>query len=179
LADGDTEAIITDNFGQIIVLGKGKDPELTITSPSPSYVSNQPVVLVTWEVSNETLPMLSYDIFVNDIPVGRAGGGQSGFIVPTSSDQLWVNYSAIDPQGDPIEYSLYVNGSIQAENITETDKTLSLNLGDGLYIITVVARDTTGDTGQSSVYVILDSTVPYVSITSPHHPMGLLLAHLR
>jgi len=211
--DGDTEAIITDNFGQIIVLGKGTNPELTITSPTPSYVSNQPTVLVTWETSNDTLPMYYYDIFVDSLPVGTAGGGQTGFVVPlnpgsnvieiygyditgklafdtvtvnyiagapevtiyspvndfmTSNDQVVVNYTAIDPQGDPIDYYIYVNGTSQYGPGTDTYKVVSLSLGDGIYNITVVAVDTnTGDTGRSTVFVTLDTTIPYVKITSP------------
>ncbi|MHA1186401.1 MAG: Ig-like domain-containing protein, partial [Candidatus Heimdallarchaeota archaeon] len=215
--DGQTEAIISDNFGQIIVLGKGTAPELTITSPNPGYVSNRPTVLVTWEVSNDTLPMYAYNILVNSMPVGTAGGGQTGFVCPlatgpnlievfgmditgkvtlavvdveyiagapevtihdpenffmTSNNQVFVNYSAIDPQGDPIDYYIYINGTSQYGPGTDTSKVVTLHIGgtsyDGTYNITVVAVDTnTGDTGRATVFVILDQTIPHVQITSP------------
>ncbi|MHA1187721.1 MAG: hypothetical protein ACTSSK_12765, partial [Candidatus Heimdallarchaeota archaeon] len=211
--DGQTEAIISDNFGQIIVLGKGTAPELTITSPNPGYVSNRPTVLITWEVSNDTLPMYAYNILVNSMPVGTAGGGQTGFVCPltpgsnlievfgmditgkvaiaavdveyiagapevtiydpenyfmTDTAMVAVNYSAIDPQSDPIDFFIYVNGTSQYGPGTDTYKVVSLVLGDGVYNITVVAVDTnTGDTGRATVYVILDTTDPTISITSP------------
>lgn len=89
--DGMTEAIIGDNFGQIIVLGKGTIPEVTVTSPTPGYTSNKDTIRLTWVMSNDSLPMYSFNIYVNGFIETRGGGGQRSCYI-----SLDVGYNSID-----------------------------------------------------------------------------------
>ncbi|NHJ38846.1 MAG: hypothetical protein FK731_02355 [Asgard group archaeon] len=76
--DGDMEIILGDQFGQIMVIGKGNLPSVSITSPSFGYVSNKENLLIKWSISNESNPMEFYDIWVNGAFETRMGGGQLG-----------------------------------------------------------------------------------------------------
>jgi len=79
--DGRMEAIIGDYYGQIIVLGQGNYPSVTITSPSWGYISNKESILIKWSISNDSNPMEFFGLFVNGAFQVRAGGGQLGAYV--------------------------------------------------------------------------------------------------
>lgn len=76
--DGQMEIILGDHFGQIMIIGKGNYPSVSITSPSFGYVSNKENLLLKWSLSNESNPMEFYEIWVNDAFETRIGGGQLG-----------------------------------------------------------------------------------------------------
>ncbi|MHA1462172.1 MAG: FG-GAP-like repeat-containing protein [Candidatus Heimdallarchaeota archaeon] len=116
--DGNVEAIIADQFGQIIVLGEGQYPEVSITSPSPGYTSGRDSILFEWEMSNDSLPIIYHDIYINSVFSMRIGGAQRGVAIPlietdnnvtvisrdirgmTSSDEKIVSYIPGAPSVD-------------------------------------------------------------------------------
>ncbi|MHA1556374.1 MAG: Ig-like domain-containing protein, partial [Candidatus Heimdallarchaeota archaeon] len=116
--DGNVEAIIADQFGQIIVLGEGQYPEVSITSPSPGYTSGRDSILFEWEISNDSLPIVYHDIYINSVFSMRIGGAQRGVAIPlvetdnnvtvisrdirgmTSSDEEIVSYIPGAPSVD-------------------------------------------------------------------------------
>ncbi|NHJ32353.1 MAG: hypothetical protein FK732_05790, partial [Asgard group archaeon] len=213
--DGIDEAIIGDQFGQIIVLGLGPDPVVTITFPTYGYVTNQDNILLKWQPSNETLPIHHYDIYVNNVLVGRAGGGQTQHLIAlelgsnvviingtdvtgsffevdtyiiytqgapevtiwdpptgfaTNLDNVMVQWNATDPDGDDIDFHIYVNGTFQ-KTVTSLSTNVELKIGgipyDGWYNITIVADDGNGNFGKDTVWVARDTTAPSLVITSP------------
>ncbi|TET32875.1 MAG: hypothetical protein E3J70_00400 [Candidatus Heimdallarchaeota archaeon] len=73
-SDGENEIILSDIMGQILVLGKGEAPSITIDSPSPGYVSSQDSVLVTWDLTTEFVSVHHTDIYVKGVFQNRVGG---------------------------------------------------------------------------------------------------------
>ena len=99
--DGIEEAIIGDNFGQILVLGMGNEPVITITSPYDGSPSSSDTILLEWEVNNDSLPIHHYDITINDTLITRtAGGSQNSFWIPLGFGTNYINISCTDISGD-------------------------------------------------------------------------------
>ncbi|HUU77741.1 MAG TPA: Ig-like domain-containing protein [candidate division Zixibacteria bacterium] len=95
-ADGIKDAIIGDNFGQILVLGLGPNPIITITSPSWAYGSSKSSILVEWDIDNLSLPIIYFDIYLNSNFVARIGGGQLGYIVSLVAGDNFVEVECHD-----------------------------------------------------------------------------------
>lgn len=72
--DGENEIILGDTMGQILVLGKGDAPSITIDSPSPSYVSSSVSIMVSWTITSEFSSVHHTDIYVDSIFQKRVGG---------------------------------------------------------------------------------------------------------
>lgn len=99
--DGDVEAIIGDNFGQIIVLGIGTKPSITITSPIDGYSSNRDTILLGWEIDNSSLQIHHYDITINDTLIVRsAGGSQTNHYLHLGFGTNNINITCIDIRGE-------------------------------------------------------------------------------
>ncbi|MHA1556375.1 MAG: Ig-like domain-containing protein, partial [Candidatus Heimdallarchaeota archaeon] len=98
--DGVDEAIIGDQFGQIIVLGLGELPTFTITSPSEGYTTNQDTILFEWETSNDSLPIVFYDIYINAVLSLRVGGAQTGAVIPLDFGSNSINIVCTDIRGE-------------------------------------------------------------------------------
>ncbi len=97
--DGVDEAIIGDQFGQIIVLGLGELPTFSITSPIEGYTSNQETILFEWETSNDTLPIMFYEIYINATFSLRVGGAQTGAVIPLELGSNSITIVCTDIQG--------------------------------------------------------------------------------
>ena len=70
----------------------------------------------------------------------------------------YINYSSTDADGDNINYSIYINGTL---NITTSVNVTDWNASDGFYNLTVTANDGTVSSANSSVvHFRLDSTLP-------------------
>ncbi|MBU0959879.1 MAG: LamG domain-containing protein, partial [Nanoarchaeota archaeon] len=81
------------------------------------------------------------------------------------NDIPYINYSSTDADGDSINYSIYINGSL---NMTIATNLTSWNASDGYYNLTVSANDgADSSSNSSSVYFTLDTTAPVVSLNSP------------
>ncbi|MBN1331042.1 MAG: hypothetical protein JXA54_16335 [Candidatus Heimdallarchaeota archaeon] len=213
--DGRTEAIIGEHHGQIIILGTGNTPDISFTSPSMGFISNQENILVKWSPSNESNQIHYYEIYVNGSLEVRAGGGQLGAYISldlgsndieifahditgkVAHDYLYVIYSqgspeitiynpsnyyatrldnvriyylANDPEAEPLEFDIYVNGTYQRTVSTlyaDVDLKIMGIPGDGYYNITIIARDPTDNFGKDTIWIIRDATKPTIDITSP------------
>lgn len=209
--DGRNEIVLGDQFGQILILGQGKIPEISINSPSSGFISSQESVLVDWDTTSEFIALHHMDVFVNGLFKKRIGGSQKStevFLTPgqnnikltiysmssltfstnvtvkfdvkapqvtitspennylTNLDTVSISYTNTDPDDDFDYYKIYRNGSLLESNVI--DETYDVDLpSDGKWNITVVAVDEIPLEGQSSIYVIKDTTAPIVSITSP------------
>jgi hypothetical protein len=209
--DGQQEIILGDQFGQILVLGQGKLPEISINSPSPGYISSQDSVIVDWDATTEFQTLHHIDVYVNGAFTKRVGGSQTStevFLSPsiniinltaysisglitstnvsvkfdvsapqvtiispennfkTSEATVELQYNNSDPEGDFDYYKIYRNGSLVVPSTTEETITIGLP-SDGKWNVTVVAVDDTLLEGQSSIYVIRDTTAPFIDIVSP------------
>ncbi len=98
--DGAEEAFIGDQFGQIIVLGLGELPSFSITSPIEGYTTGQNTILFEWETSNDSLPIVFYDIYINAKLSLRVGGAQTGAVIPLESGSNVVNIVCTDIRGE-------------------------------------------------------------------------------
>ncbi|MGC9779942.1 MAG: Ig-like domain-containing protein [Candidatus Heimdallarchaeota archaeon] len=149
--DGATEAIISDSFGQIFIIGEGPNPEITITSPS-SGTSNKQNILLEWEISNESLPIDSISIYLNGFLEYKTGGSQDSAIIPLEAgsnnidiycidvtskiafDYISIVYSASAPEIDitlPTNYYVTDSSSIRVEfwaDDPDVDDTLSFDV---------------------------------------------------
>ncbi|NHK30529.1 MAG: hypothetical protein FK730_04215, partial [Asgard group archaeon] len=210
--DGQNEIILGDQFGQILILGKGDYPEISINSPSSGYVSSQEDILIDFDATSEFIALHHTDVFVNGLFSKRIGGSQTFteiFLIPgqndiklttysmsglsastnvtvkfdvkapqvtiispennfmTSAGSVEISYNNSDPDLDFNHYEIYRNGSTITDYTTEEIYIVPLPAIDGVYNITVVAVDDTFLEGQSSIFVIKDTTAPIISITSP------------
>ena len=81
------------------------------------------------------------------------------------SDIPYINYSSTDADGDTLNYSIYINGTL---NITTLVNVTDWNASDGFYNLTVSASDGTQSSANSSViHFRLDSIAPTVHLISP------------
>lgn len=89
--DSETEIAVTDNFGQIFIIGKSAPPEFTITSPTTGSSFAKADILVSW-LSSDDFAMHHYDIYMKGLFQGRTSGSQTGFVVflPTGSSSIEV-----------------------------------------------------------------------------------------
>ena len=96
--DSETEIAVTDNFGQILIIGKSDPPELTITSPTTgsSFINND--VLISWS-STDDFAMHHYDLYVKGLFEGRTSGSQTGFVVSLSAGSNTVEVIGFDVNG--------------------------------------------------------------------------------
>jgi hypothetical protein len=95
-SDGENEIILGDTMGQILVLGTGDAPSITIDSPSPGYVSSQESVTVTWTVTTDFVSVHHTDIYVEGIFQNRVGGSitsSDAFLIPGQNDIQLITFS--------------------------------------------------------------------------------------
>jgi len=108
-SDGENEIVLGDTMGQIIILGKGDPPSITIDSPSPGFVSSSESIVITWTISSEFVSVHHTDIFIDSTFQKRVGGSitsSDAFLTPGENNIELVTYS----------YS----GQIDSTNVTVT-----------------------------------------------------------
>ena len=121
--DGDSidDAIIGDDFGQILVLGLGPSPELTITKPSyDGYTSVEDTFLIQWNTSSETLQIHHYEIYVNGQITFRIGGGQIGALISLDLGLNTITVICTDICGETDYASRQINYDPGAPTVTIT-----------------------------------------------------------
>ena len=80
-----------------------------------------------------------------------------------SSYPIVLNYSSSDIDGDPITYSVYIDGTLNGT----TAVNWSFNASDGTYLWNVMASDGTDNSANSSIYTFtLDSIPPFFSLNN-------------
>ncbi|NHJ50001.1 MAG: hypothetical protein FK733_19570, partial [Asgard group archaeon] len=75
--DTENELILGDSFGQIMTIGNGTAPSVTITSPSYGSSRTDMIVAVSWSATDD-FAMHHFDIYVNETFYGKVGGSQRG-----------------------------------------------------------------------------------------------------
>ncbi|NHJ46440.1 MAG: VCBS repeat-containing protein [Asgard group archaeon] len=94
-SDSETEIILSDNFGQIFILGKSDPPTVEITSPTTGSTTNQATIQLVWESSDDHM-IHHYDIEVEGTFVTRLPGSQTSAIVPLSGPTNFIEITAFD-----------------------------------------------------------------------------------
>ena len=118
----------------------------------------------------------SLAVFANDT-AGNAGNASVNFTVDASAPNITIsspvpsalynassvplNFTATDPHLDTCW--VLVNGTLNSTGCNN----FTLTFADGNHTITVLANDTLGHTGDSSVSFIVDTSHPTISISSP------------
>ncbi|NHJ87886.1 MAG: hypothetical protein FK734_20655 [Asgard group archaeon] len=169
--DGDTEAIITDNFGQIIVLGKGTTPEITITSPTSGFVTNQETVFVTWEMSTNSLPIHHYDIYVNESLTTRAGSGQTGAYVAIQPGTNYITVTAYDITNKSDSYQIKVVFGTGSPEVVITNPTNNFATKDPDIEVSYLAYDPQFDPVTFTIY--LNDSVIATGISTLFYDLNL------
>ncbi|NHJ48119.1 MAG: VCBS repeat-containing protein [Asgard group archaeon] len=116
--DGQNEIVLGDQYGQIIVLGIGDPPEITINSPSPGYVSSQDKVLVDWDVTTEFESLHHIDVYVNGGFSKRIGGSQTSTEVFLIPGQNVINLTAYSMSGLISSTNVTVKFDVKAPQVT-------------------------------------------------------------
>ncbi|MHA1463042.1 MAG: hypothetical protein ACTSQ0_08235, partial [Candidatus Heimdallarchaeota archaeon] len=143
--DGTNELAVGDNFGQILIIGKGDAPELTITNPSSGYVSSQDSVLVTWEASDDHQALHYVDVYVDGIFTNRYGGAQTGSIVYLNPGQNIIEIDANDFSGLNTSKTVIVKFDVKAPQVTITSPTNYYETSLSYVDITYFNTDPDGD----------------------------------
>lgn len=118
--DGRTEFIVGDNYGQILVFGKGEAPQISITSPSSGYVSSRDNVLVTWSASDDLQTVHHFDVYVDGGFTNRVGGGQTSIVAYLTPGQNIIEVIAFDFSGLSKNTSVIVKFDVDAPQVTIT-----------------------------------------------------------
>ncbi|MBN1331044.1 MAG: hypothetical protein JXA54_16345 [Candidatus Heimdallarchaeota archaeon] len=96
--DFENEIILGDNFGQIMIIGKTKPPEITIQTPTTGSTFSSSPIYVEWEASDD-LAIHHFDISVEGTFIGRVPGAQISYFVPLSSSYNLIEVIAFDVNG--------------------------------------------------------------------------------
>ncbi|MFW9922293.1 MAG: Ig-like domain-containing protein [Candidatus Thorarchaeota archaeon] len=150
--DGEIEAIMSDNFGQIMVLGRGPQPDAYFTSPSNDYVSNNENILLEWEVSNSSLPISMFDVYVNGDLVCRAGSGQRSVVITLSPGDNYIDLVFLDITAKVGFDSLHIQYIAGAPSIDIYSPTNNYLTGNNFVTVYYTANDPQGDLLQFEIY---------------------------
>ncbi|MFW9924369.1 MAG: Ig-like domain-containing protein, partial [Candidatus Thorarchaeota archaeon] len=143
--DGSQELIIGDNYGQILIIGKGNTPSLTITSPSSGYVSSQDNVLVTWEASDDHHTVQFIDLFVKGVFKNRFGGSQNSAVTYLTPGQNNITLIAHDFSGLTKTQSITVKFDVKAPQVTITSPANNYKTTSSSVEVNYFATDPDGD----------------------------------
>ncbi|NHJ87348.1 MAG: hypothetical protein FK734_17925 [Asgard group archaeon] len=115
--DGQNEIILGDQYGQILVLGKGKVPTISINSPSPGSSTTINNVLVNWDASSEFIALHHTDVYVDGVFQKRVGGSQRTTEVFLSPYWNEINLTTYSMSGVSSSTTVSVNFDVHAPQI--------------------------------------------------------------
>ncbi|HUT80764.1 MAG TPA: FG-GAP-like repeat-containing protein [Candidatus Bathyarchaeia archaeon] len=118
--DGYNEIAIGDNFGQIFIFGKGKIPQISITSPSSGYISSQENVLVKWTAADDLHSLHYFELYVNGMFKNKFGAGQREAIVYLTPGQNNITIIGYDFSGFTQTKWITVKFDVKAPQVTIT-----------------------------------------------------------
>ncbi|MBN1330347.1 MAG: VCBS repeat-containing protein [Candidatus Heimdallarchaeota archaeon] len=121
--DGYNEIAIGDNFGQIFIFGKGKTPQISITSPSSGYVSSQDNVLIKWTATDDHLSLHYIELVVNGLLNNKFGSGQREAVVYLTPGQNNITIIGYDFSGLTQIKWIAVKFDVKAPQVTITSPT--------------------------------------------------------
>ncbi len=116
--DGENEIILGDTLGQILVLGKGDAPRISITSPSSGYVSSQESVTVTWDLISEFVSVHHTDIYVKGVFQNRVGGSITSSDVFLFAGNNAIQLITYSYSGKSATDSITVKFDVKAPQVT-------------------------------------------------------------
>ncbi len=117
-SDGEDEIILGDIMGQILILGKAKNPSLTIDSPSSGFVSSEDSVIVTWTIDSEFISTHHTDIYVDGVFQRRVGGSITSADIFLSPGQNDIQVTTYSYAGKNDSASVNVKYDVKAPQVT-------------------------------------------------------------
>ncbi|MBM4055129.1 MAG: hypothetical protein FJ264_10770, partial [Planctomycetes bacterium] len=144
-------------------------PQITILSPSDGAVVNTSPITVTYTVDGGSQKTVSKSLTegANTITISEtdSSGNTGSASITVTLDTTVPVVTIVSPTDgavvntNPLTVTYTVDGGSQ--------KTVSKSLTEGTNMVTVTETDSAGNTGSTSITVMLDTTAPQITILSP------------
>jgi len=85
----------------------------------------------------------------------------------SSSTTVTIQWSSSDIETSITEHEIWIDGSLQYDNIPGTTTQYDIDLTEGTHIVEVKAYDEGGNSASDSITITVDTTAPTVAISSP------------
>ncbi|MHA1211463.1 MAG: Ig-like domain-containing protein, partial [Candidatus Heimdallarchaeota archaeon] len=167
--DSENELFVGDNYGQIMSIGKGQAPTVSITSPSFGQTKKDVAVEFTWEAIDD-YSMHHFNVYVNGSFVARTGGAQTGIILELAQGENDIIVNGFDVTGlnDSAYTEVFVNLNSPEVTILNPEDDFSTN---GNFINLVLSVDDINDDfDQYNFYI---NGTPSGSTTNDFYPLTL------
>ncbi|NHJ85987.1 MAG: hypothetical protein FK734_11030, partial [Asgard group archaeon] len=150
--DGYKELAVGDNFGQIFIFGKGRAPQITITSPSSGYVSSQDHVLLTWSATDDLSSLHYFELYVKGVLKNKLGAGQREAVVYLKPGQNNITLIGYDFSGITQTKWITVKFDVKAPQVTITSPINNYATTSEYVEITYYNTDSDFDFNHYSIY---------------------------
>ncbi|MHA1211075.1 MAG: Ig-like domain-containing protein [Candidatus Heimdallarchaeota archaeon] len=151
-SDSESEVILGDNFGQLMILGRTNPPEVTINTPTPGSTFSSSPIYVEWSASDD-FALHHFDIYVGTTFIGRTPGSQISYYVPLLGDNNLIKVVAFDVTGKNSSATVNVDFTTSAPEIQITSPENYLLTQNSMVSIEFANFDPNGDFFRYCIYV--------------------------
>jgi len=149
--DTKNEALIGDNYGQIIAFGNSIAPVVTITSPTQGSTKTDTSVLMTWNAV-EDFAMHHFDVYVDGSFIARAGGSQTSMTISAGIGLNNLLVNGFDVTGKNDSHSISFEVSLDSPEITINNPPNNYIQRDLLVNLAFEYYDFNGDFNHYEIY---------------------------